>query len=409
MLNSNSSGTKFTQPRLPLPPAILGSEEGSFAYYTVTGRMPAIARRVIAENKFPPIIIEKLETLATELSDGKVRPLKDDGGEDVESWSKYVEPFAGMRWLDVPWFFAETYFYRSILEATNYFQPGDWQGVDPFGYQKRLGLHASMDAIPALTNFRIEGDADESRNDFIKLLYFDLWGNRADLSLWPAGESDRSNDPLPEQTNILVDLSSQIADKVASFDKVRIDIVADNAGFELVCDLCLADFLLTNNAAGTVYLHLKSHPTFVSDATIKDVHYTLEILEANKNKEVLRSALRLQDYIARDRLRLQDDLFWTSPLAFWEMPESLQQDLSLSSLILVKGDANYRRILGDRHWPFTTPFEDIACYFPSPMAALRTLKSELAAGLHPSQIEALNQQDPNWLTNGERGVIQFVI
>ncbi|HEY9302414.1 MAG TPA: hypothetical protein VIQ31_39835, partial [Phormidium sp.] len=132
MLNSNSSGTKFTQPRLPLPPAILGSEEGSFAYYTVTGRMPAIARRVIAENKFPPIIIENLETLATELSDGKVRPLKDNDGEDVESWSKYVEPFAGMRWLDVPWFFAETYFYRSILEATNYFQPGDWQGVDPF-------------------------------------------------------------------------------------------------------------------------------------------------------------------------------------------------------------------------------------------------------------------------------------
>ncbi|MBD3562999.1 hypothetical protein H6S82_29775, partial [Planktothrix sp. FACHB-1355] len=42
------------------------------------------------------------------------------------------------------------------------------------------------------------------------------------------------------------------------------------------------------------------------------------------------------------------------------------------------------------------------------LVALRTLKSELAAGLQTAQIEMLNHQDPDWLTNGQWGVIQFV-
>ncbi len=48
----------------------------------------------------------------------------------------------------------------------------------------------------------------------------------------------------------------------------------DNAGFEFICDLCLVDFLLGRAFGNQVYLHLKPHPTFVSDAMIKDVLYT---------------------------------------------------------------------------------------------------------------------------------------
>ncbi|MDE5079050.1 MAG: hypothetical protein O4751_12545, partial [Trichodesmium sp. St2_bin6] len=44
-----------------------------------------------------------------------------------------------------------------------------------------------------------------------------------------------------------------------------------------------------------------------------------------------------------------------------------------------------------------------------PFVALRTLKSEVATNLEPDQIEILNEQDPLWLTNGQWGVIQFVI
>ncbi len=40
-----------------------------------------------------------------------------------------------------------------------------------------------------------------------------------------------------------------------------------------------------------------------------------------------------------------------------------------------------RRLLGDRHWDFTTNMADIFSYLPVPMVALRTLKSEVATGL----------------------------
>jgi hypothetical protein len=245
----------------------------------------------------------------------------------------------------------------------------------------------------------------------IALLYFALWGNRADLSLWPINseESEESRQEIHlEQTHILVDDTSLIADRVANFDGVRIDFIVDNAGFELVCDLCLADFLLASNAAGIVYLHLKSHPTFVSDATIRDVHDTLEVLATDEDGEVRSLAHRLQDHIAQGRLLCREDLFWTAPLVFWEMPEELRSELAQSRLILSKGDANYRRCLGDRKWPFTTSFQDIVCYFPAPFVALRTLKSELAAGLQSDQVETLNHEDPQWLTNGQWGVIQLV-
>lgn len=48
-----------------------------------------------------------------------------------------------------------------------------------------------------------------------------------------------------------------------------------------------------------------------------------------------------------------------------------------SSMVFVKGDANYRRLIGDRLWPTDTPFSDVAGYFPARLCALRTLKAEL--------------------------------
>ncbi|HEY9633886.1 MAG TPA: damage-control phosphatase ARMT1 family protein [Coleofasciculaceae cyanobacterium] len=412
----NLTGSQFRQPCIPIPPPLMMSEEGSFAYFTLIQRMPAIVQRVIDENDFPSSIVENLETLIHQLPDGTVRMLNDKG-PDVADWDKYLEPFLENRWIDIPWLFAEVYFYRRIIEATHYFLPGSFQGVDPYEYQKRRGLKTAIDSIVELSarvnvwsTTQQHGDGT-SRTGLIALLYFALWGNRADLSLWPInpGESEETRQEIHlEQSHILADDTALIADTVAKFDGVRIDLIADNAGFELVCDLCLADFLLASKAAEKLYLHLKPHPTFVSDATIKDVHDTLEFLAAQDNGDIQSLAHRLQDYIAQGRLVCREDFFWTAPLMFWEMPEDLKRELAQSGLILSKGDANYRRCLGDRHWSFTTSFQDIVCYFPAPFTALRTLKSELAAGLQPQQVEALNREDSQWLTNGQWGVIQFV-
>ncbi|MBD2185653.1 damage-control phosphatase ARMT1 family protein [Aerosakkonema funiforme] len=400
----------FPDPEL-MPPPIKGSDEGSFAHSSVAVRLGVIAKRVIAENDFTPEIVENLEKLIQEIPYGLVRPLQDTHSPDLAAWTSYLEPFQNCNWLEIPWYFAEAYFYRRILEATHYFQPGRWQAVDPFEYQKNLGLSTAIDAIAALSNFVNNAiqDIHPNKTYLKELIYFDLWGNRADMSLWPAGEVEQNRvESEREKSYILADDTSKVADRIASFSSTRIDFIIDNAGFELIGDLCIADFLLTTNAAGTVYFHLKAHPTFVSDATIKDVIYTTEFLAKSSDRDVKAFALRLKNYIANNRLKLREHLFWTSPLPLWEMPDTIVNDLARSHLIFLKGDANYRRSMGDRHWPFTTPYGDIVSYFPAPLVALRTLKSELAAGLQTAQIEMLNHQDPDWLTNGQWGVIQFV-
>jgi uncharacterized protein with ATP-grasp and redox domains len=402
-------------PNLPLPAPLVGSDAGSFTEYTVTQRMPDIARRVIIENKFPTAINQSLEKLAAELPSGYLQPLIDDTGADFSDWEKYLEPYKNQRWVDIPWFVAETYFYRLILNITHYFKPGEWQGVDPFELQKVQGLETSIDSIMSLCTQlqqwlnESQQENQPSKSSLIALLYFALWGNRVDLSLWSAFEDDRSRFNIQTQlNNILVDDTFAVAKLLTKSQDNCIDLVIDNAGFELICDLCLVDFVLGSGFANQVYLHLKPHPTFVSDAMIKDVHYTKDFLLQSSNIQVQSLGQRLTENLASGKLVLTEDYFSTSPLPFWEIPKTLKNELGKSNLMIVKGDANYRRLLGDRYWDFTTNFADIVSYLPAPMVALRTLKSEVAAGLKSEVIVELATIDPNWLTNGQWGLIQLV-
>lgn len=394
----------FLKPRIPLPAPLMMSEANPFAYFTLTKRMPAIVHRVISENDFCSKIVHKLEALIQELPEKTVFFITNEG-PDVADWKRYLQPFIGKRWIDIPWFFAEAYFYRRILEATHYFLPGKSFGVDPYALQKRRGLETAINSIRKLSARANDGN----NTSLIALFYLSLWGNRADMSLFPINTEDNNNhqEINLEPNHILVDDTPQLAAKIANFNNVRIDFIVDNAGFELFGDLCLADFLLTTQTAEIIYLHLKPDPTFVSDATITDVHNTLTLLAADDDQQVQLLAHRLQDYIIQGRLICRDDYFWTSPLMFWEMPEVLKNELAQSGLIIIKGDANYRRCLGDLQWSFTTSFNDIICYFPAPIVVLRTLKSEIAVGLKLEQVEKLNYEYPNWLTNGQWGLIQF--
>jgi len=406
--------TKSETPDFLLPSPIMPSQENTFAHYTIVCRLPGVIERVIKDNNFPPPIVQELESLVADLFEGWVRPLTDERGPDIVAWASYLKPFEGKSWFDLPFYFAEAYFFRRLLEATNYFVPGIWQGIDPFGYQKRLSLEKSMDAIRVISvaeqyPFTALAKQQTYQTCITALLQTALWGNKVDLSLWSVEQGDRTNtDIQQQQSHILVDDTYDILNYLSNIHGQRIDLIIDNASFELVCDFFLIDFLLSTQTANTVYLHLKAHPTFVSDAMSQDVFYTLEKLANDISENVRMLATRLQEYIASDRLICRDDFFWNAPLAFWEMPDSLREELAKASLVFIKGDANYRRLLGDRHWLFTTPLSDIANYFPTPFVALRTLKSEVATNLEPDRIEILNQEDPLWLTNGQWGVIQFL-
>jgi len=408
--------TPPSQPNLPLPEPLRGSDPDSFPQRTVTTRLPSIAQRTLKETGWPEPIHSRLQALIYEMPLGSLRSLEDDGGPDVADWRGYMAPYLGQNWLEPPWFVVETYFFRRILEATGYYKSGAGQGVDPYAPQKRqeltgvyAGAHSLCSQLEALDR---SSDTEKQLliDALIQMLHANIWGNQADLSMWPEGSSQVPSRPQDDRLNerLLVDQASDAARYLAGLAEPPVDFILDNSGQELAYDLVLADFLLTNRLARRVRFHAKPHPTYVSDATIQDVFDMVAFLESAPDLCVHALALRLHDHLESGSLLLDSDYFWTSPLSGWQMPPPLRQELSQAALIISKGDANYRRWLGDRHWPHTTPLEDILVYRPAPLLALRVIKSNLIAGLQPGQSKVMDQKDPNWLHDGNWGVIQFV-
>jgi len=401
-------------PRLPIPETLRGTDSHPFPRDSITNRYVVMVRRVLAEQDWPAEISARLETLIDEIPYGYLHPINDPGAPDTKVWKNYISPYQGQNWLEAPWFVVETWFFRRILEATGYFQPGSGQGIDPYGPQKEAGLDGTPESIRAvcaqLDSWQAAPPA-EVEAALCQLLRTAIWGNQADLSMWPTGGKELPDRPDETDANdhLLVDDAPAASQYLlqAEGNPKRVDFILDNVGLELAYDLVLADFLLGAHLAGEVRFHAKPHPTYVSDATIQDVLDMIAFLKKEDEPTVASLGERCKSYLADGRLVLQDHYFWTSPLSCWEMPEGLYQELSRSYLLISKGDANYRRWLGDRHWPFTTPINDILSYAPSPFLALRVSKANLVAGLRAGQAETLDRQDPDWLFNGKWGMIQF--
>jgi uncharacterized protein with ATP-grasp and redox domains len=385
-----------------LPPLLMTSELGSFAHDTLKVRVPAILREAMGLNDYPAEIRVGLEELYNELVIGRIRRLREDTADKV-FWDEVSAPYIGRTWLDVPWYWAEAYFYRRILEATRYFQPGPWQSVDPFAPKKRAEW--APGAAPATADAFLRDLPDGAEVRFERAVHASLWGNRTDLSYTIAAHLGGAAAPHEELSNLLADDTSLLWRYLAARRRGRVAIITDNAGTELVMDLVLADLLLAEEQAGEVCLHIKPQPFYVSDVIARDVMDAAEALPAG-GEAAGALAERLRQHIQEGRLGVLDHWLYASSLFFFQLPADLRDRLASMDLVIVKGDANYRRLVGDVHWPPSTPFERVAGYFPAPVAALRTFKSEVVVGLGPGQAERLDAEDPDWRVNGRRGVIQ---
>ena len=79
-------------------------------------------------------------------------------------------------------------------------------------------------------------------------------------------------------------------------------------------------------------------------------------------------------------------------------------------MVITKGDANYRRLLDDRHWPHDMPFDELLSYWPqgTSLASLRTCKSGVLVGVEPSvEAAAAAAMPDSWLTGGKYGCVQL--
>ena len=389
----------------PLPPPLMTSDPGSFARGTIVERKPQIIAQVLADHDYPAQIVAALHAFRDEIATQPMQPLQEQA-DDTLFWNAELTRYAGRTWLEVPWYFAETFFYRKLLEAVRYLQPGPWQGIDPFGPQKRqqeadalVQLEASWDQLAHL----------EAGILFETLLHSALWGNRADLSNLTVKEQALTGLAAQDEKHLLlIDHSAEVHNLLAAGVQ-RVDFINDNVGLDSLFDLALADFMLMHGWAQEVVMHLKDRPFFVSDAMPQDIEIVLASMAGSTSPSVRNLADRLMGAQAAGQLSLKTDPYWTSSLMFRDMHAALRTDMSTAALVIVKGDVNYRRLLDDRHWPPTARMEDVAGYFPTSFVALRTLKGEIMLGLTAGQAEQLAVEDSTWLINGKRGVIHLVI
>ncbi|MFF3483291.1 damage-control phosphatase ARMT1 family protein [Streptomyces sp. NPDC002701] len=377
-------------------PVVVGTP-GSFARGVLDERHPALVERVRRAVPYPPGPQRALDALLEEITKGSVERLADDE-PGAGSWQD--EPYYGQRWADVPFLWAESYFYRKLLAALRYFAPGPWRGIDPFAPFKSAELAgagvdgelAALDRLPGLP------PAEQDRT----LLLSSLWGNRADLGFRLSAGGAEPADPA---RGLVVDDSQALWDTLAGGRPGRVCLVADNAGPELLPDLVLVDHLLTGGRATSVVLHLKPYPYYVSDATTADTLACLDRLAGAPGRATAVGA-RLRQAVGDGRLVLRAHPFSCAPHAYDRMPADLREDFASATLTVMKGDLNYRRLVGDRHWPATTPFAEVTAYFPGPVAALRTLKCDVVTGLPADTLAELDAGAESWRTSGTHALIQ---
>ncbi|MEU6888132.1 damage-control phosphatase ARMT1 family protein [Streptomyces viridosporus] len=388
-------------PDNPTAPVILGNEPGSFPHGVLAERHPAIIRQVREAFPYEPRQQRALDALLANCTEGEVEPLPADA-HDRELWEAWgMDAHAGRSWYDVPWLWSESWFYRRLLDAVGYFGPGPWQGIDPFRPSKLAELHspATDEELAALDDLAARPAQEQAR----ALLHGSLWGNRADLSFRLSAEGAEETTPVP---GLVADDSERLWSLLEAAGGGTLCLVADNAGRELVPDLLLVAHLLAHGRIGRAVLHVKPHPYYVSDATPADVVDALRRLTA-AGGAAAGYGRGLWTALSEGRLTLRAHPFSCSPLPYDRMPDDLRADFAPAAVTLVKGDLNYRRLVGDRHWPPTTPFADVTAHFPGPVAALRTLKSDVITGLTPETEAALvAAEGQRWRTGGTHALIQ---
>jgi hypothetical protein len=281
-----------------------------------------------------------------------------------------------------------------------------WKNYDVFGRQKLSTFKSSRPAVLELATkykqivLQLESESSGSLEDvkearrllFIEICEICLWGNATDLSLLTSltyediqklqgSEARKSSEKnilvndLPAAYQVLED--SRIAAGGGSNDRA-VDIILDNAGFELFVDLILAGYLLSAGLATSVILHPKSIPWFVSDVIPTDFASLLSALadpqafySTPSEEDILasRTPPPLSDQEVDDlsflydqwrefhidgKLIIRGNRFWTEARSYWRIPETqkpLLEDLRQSELTIFKGDQNYRKLTGDVSTP----------------------------------------------------------
>lgn len=393
------------------------AEKGSFAEFTVEKRFPKIFKEVCSEEYDSFIENHKVD-------DGKILHSNIPGVDELKkSISSYKDYTIKDFFEKAPFFLVEFYFYHLLLSLRNYDKlkfdffaakkDADWKDKTEDFSSKLSVLFDDFEKFNKIKFSKKEKqEFNERKNEHIKsILYYSLTSNTGDLS--------QLHEICSESVKCLcneTEICKNYLDVAKPYS--RFDIICDNSGAELFSDIYLAVFFLVYGLAKKVVLHLKPCPFFVSDATIDDFSKLVSALTKNgKNTELL-------DFISKKKIEAWTNDFWVEPYYFDKMSGDLKNHFDKSDFVIIKGDLNYRRLVGDFNTHCANKKKSSIkkvetlkkrCLFKNklkkniPLVAPRVLKSDVFVGID-TVFEAIGRNsDSQFKTDGKWGVIQTTL
>lgn len=369
------------------------SQLDSFAYFTIKERFPKIYNDYCSGN-FDDFIEHTTveDALKNIFKQNECSDLSFIQGKETKTLKEFFE--------SEPFFESEVLFYHVLLAQKEYFKNKN----NFFAIKKDTDYANEHDSYrKELENLFNQGNYYQNikdqrekflskQEDFRAILNYSLTANTGDLSQL---EINR-----PDSVRILHDDTDKCFNFIISKKHKRFDIICDNSGAELFSDIYLAVFMIVHDYVNKVVLHVKSYPYFVSDATIDDFGRLVNILTKNKSNS------QLLELLSKKKIEVKTHKFWTEAKYFDELPKNLGINKNTTDLLIVKGDLNYRRLVGDKNWKSTDSFEKRCLIKDIPVIAPRVLKSDVLVGVEPIFVSMAKAQDKKYKTDGKWGVIQ---
>ena len=358
----------------------------------------------------------------------------------------------------VPFLATEFYFYLYglfvHLVRNGKLNPNDW---DPYRTLKRDALKKwfgdpSQSVLSAFEVLMSDSSHADDVGRFKSALFHCVSTNSTDLSQLREDQSHAkvSNRLIIDHTD---ELFQHLKETKAS-NKTAV-YVLDNFGPEFVADFEFGKYLLKWCGFSKIIYCVKQLPIFVSDTTLEDVEWLLSgkaidfmkydpkndedpsaltgpqlemvskiFVSGNFNSDTMTYTFKEGDKEVGEML-FTSSREWHSHHLFYEYKEDVkgqetEKGKSMArfakelfgnwnnneiGIIIIKGDMNYRRLVGDKNYDYFDKIEDKVEYIEQPLLILRSLKSNVIVGVEEF---ALNSVKPNWKTSGEYGIIHFV-
>ncbi|KII62930.1 hypothetical protein RF11_12135 [Thelohanellus kitauei] len=272
-------------------------------------------------------------------------------------------------------------------------------------------------------------DPMPSKDHLKTLILFSTFSNQIDLSMTAGSHQvslDHTNFDVFNYTKDLLnnDLDG-VCDYIAQLSYLTTKtchLVIDNCGLEFFSDLCFGLYLLTTSSANEVVFHIKvllfcvrKFPTFVSDVTSADITYMSSFLYDSNDPDLIKVQDLMSEYVESGKIIFRPNLSWnfshhySDLLTAWSQFSEIHESFKESSLVVFKGDLNYRRLCGELNWDIDTPMSVMLQNFKNfPLLILRTVKSVSICGIESDMVDRVKNLDENWYINGEKGQIIFI-